>query len=144
MAHLNGPDAEFLQDARIGHLASVNSAGQPHVIPVCFAFDGRTVYSVLDRKPKSAPVVRLRRVKNILANPKVSLVVDHYEEDWARLRYVLLLGAAELLTEGDEWAASLELLREKYPQYQEMDLADSPVIKITPERLVGWSFTPEG
>ena len=142
MTRPNSPDAEFLRYARIGHLASVNPAGQPHVIPVCFAFDGRTVYSVLDRKPKSAPVTRLRRVKNILANPKVSLVVDHYEEDWARLRYVLLLGAAELLTEGDEWAASLGLLREKYPQYREMDLAGSPVIKITPERFVCWSFTP--
>ena len=142
MAQLTGPDAKFLRDARAGHLATVSPSGQPHVIPVCFVFDGLSVYSALDRKPKSAPVASLRRVKNILANPKVSLVVDHYEEEWSQLRYVLLLGAAELLTGGDEWAAALEMLRDKYPQYRDMDLTVSPVIKITPERFVSWSYTP--
>ena len=143
MAELAEPHASFFRAARTAHLATADEDGQPHVVPVCFAFDGHSVYSLLDRKPKSVPVARLRRVRNIAANPKVSLVVDHYEEEWSHLRYVLVLGRAELLTEGDELAKALELLREKYTQYRTMDLADSPVIKIVPERFVPWSFLPE-
>ena len=117
--------------------------GQPHVIPVCFVFDGEAIYTVLDAKPKSTPLRQLRRVRNILANPQVSLVVDHYEEDWSRLRYVLALGVAGLLEEGEEWARAIVMLREKYPQYQGMDLDESPVIKITPVRFVPWGSQPE-
>lgn len=113
------------------------------MIPVCYAFDGESIYSVLDAKPKSTPLRQLRRVRNILANPQVSLVVDHYEEDWTQLRYVLVLGEAGLLQEGEEWARAIVMLREKYPQYQDMDLDDSPVIKITPVRFIPWSFEPE-
>ena len=108
----------FLRSARSGHLATANAKGQPHVIPICFVFDGEAVYSVLDAKPKSTPLRQLRRVRNILANPQVSLVVDQYEEDWSRLRYVMMLGEARLLQEGAEWARAIAMLREKYPQYK--------------------------
>ncbi len=133
----------FLRSARSGHLATADVKGQPYVVPVCYVFDGESIYSVLDAKPKSTPLRQLRRVRNILANPQVSLVVDHYEDDWSRLRYVLVLGEAGLLQEGEEWAKAIALLREKYPQYQDMDLDDSPVIKITPVRFIPWSFEPE-
>ena len=99
---------------------------------------------MLDAKPKSTPLRQLRRVRNILSNPQVSLVVDHYEDDWSRLQYVLVMGKAELLEEGSEWARAIAMLREKYPQYRAMDLDDSPVIKITLSRFVPWSFQPEG
>ena len=96
MAQLTANADQLLRSARVGHLATASPEGHPHVIPVCFAFDGESVFSVLDRKPKSTAVTRLRRVRNILANPQVSLVVDHYEEDWQRLWYVLVLGRAGL------------------------------------------------
>jgi len=143
VVELAEPHANFLRVARTAHLATADEDGQPHVIPICFAFDGRSIYSVLDRKPKSIPVARLRRVLNISANPKISLVVDHYEEAWSHLRYVLVFGRAELLTEGDELASAVDLLREKYTQYREMDLDGSPAIKIVPERFVPWSFQPQ-
>ena len=133
----------FLRSARSGHLATADAKGQPHVIPVCYVFDGEAIYSVLDAKPKSTSLRQLRRVRNILANPQVSLVVDHYDDDWSRLRYVLVIGDAGLLEEGEEWARAIAMLREKYPQYQGMDLDESPVIKITPARYVPWSFQPE-
>jgi PPOX class probable F420-dependent enzyme len=133
----------FLRSARAGHLATADANGQPHVIPVCYVFDGQTIYSVLDAKPKTTPLRQLRRVRNILANPHVSLVVDHYEEDWTRLQYVMVTGDAELLESGEEWTRAIAILREKYPQYQSMDLGESPVIKITPVRLVPWTFEPE-
>ncbi len=113
------------------------------MIPVCYVFDGDAIYSVLDAKPKSTPLRQLRRVRNILANPQVSLVVDHYEEDWSRLRYVLVSGEAGLLEAGEEWSRAIVLLREKYPQYRDMNLDESPVIKITPVRFTPWSFEPE-
>ena len=132
----------FLRSARIGHLATADAKGQPHVIPVCYVFDCEVIYSVLDAKPKSTPLRQLRRVRNILANPKVSLVVDHYEEDWSRLQYLMVLGDAGLLETGEEWARAIAMLREKYPQYQAMDLDQSPVIKITPAKFVPWSSGP--
>ena len=143
MPKLTSAQDRFLRSARTGHLATADATGQPHVIPVCYVFDGESVYSVLDAKPKTTPLRQLRRVRNILANPRVSLVVDHYEEDWTSLQYVMVTGDAGLLESGEEWAGAIVMLREKYPQYQQMDLAQSPVIKIVPARFVPWSSQPE-
>ena len=142
MDQLTENQARWLAAAPVGHLATAGADGAPNVIPVCYAFDGRAIYSVLDRKPKSAALTRLRRVKNIQANPQVSLVVDHYEDDWRRLGYVLVFGRAELLLDGDERVAAVRLLREKYHQYRDMDVDENPVIKIVPERIVGWGAVP--
>ena len=143
MPKLSPAQDRYLRSARSGRLATADAKGQPYVIPVCYVFDGEVIYSVLDAKPKSTPLRQLRRVRNILANPQVSLVVDHYEEDWSRLRYVLVLGEAGLLEGGEEWARAIAMLREKYPQYRRMDLEESPVIKITPARFVPWSSQSE-
>ncbi len=143
MPKLSPSQDRFLRLARAGHLATADANGQPHVIPVCYVFDGQTIYSVLDAKPKTTPLRQLRRVRNILANPHVSLVADHYEEDWTRLQYVMATGDAELLESGEEWTRAIAMLREKYPQYQSMELGESPVIKITPARFVPWTFEPE-
>jgi PPOX class probable F420-dependent enzyme len=144
-----------LANAPVGHLSTANKAGVPHVVPVCFALEslenGAAIYIVLDRKPKRAALTRLRRVRNIRENPQVALVVDHYEPDWAQLWYVLVAGTAELLeskdVEGrhtdDEHGHAIRRLRDKYPQYREMDIDANPVIKITPGRVVAWSYTPE-
>lgn len=123
-------------------MATADAYGAPHVIPVCYVFDGRFVYSVLDQKPKSVSLIRLRRVRNIQDNPRASLVVDHYEDDWERLGYVLVTGRAALLVDGDERVEAVRLLREKYPQYRAMDVDENPVIKITPDRIVGWGMVP--
>ncbi len=132
----------------MGRLATASVSGAPHVIPVCYAFDGQVIYSVLDQKPKSAPLLRLRRVRNIQANPQVSLVIDHYEDDWQRLAYLLVIGRAEVLLPDvllpeDERAKAIRLLREKYHQYRTMDVDANPVIKIVPERVVGWGTVPD-
>ena len=142
MTNLSPTQDRFLRSARTGHLATADAKGRPQVVPVCFVFDGQAIYSVLDAKPKTTPLRQLRRVKNILANPQVSLVVDHYEEDWDKLQYILVSGDAELLESGEEWALAIAMLREKYPQYQAMDLDQSPVIKITPVRYSPWSSQP--
>ena len=143
MTNLSPAQDRFLRSARTGHLATANAKGRPQVVPVCFVFDGQAIYSVLDAKPKTTPLRQLRRVKNILANPQVSLVVDHYEEDWDKLQYILVSGDAELLESGEKWALAIAMLREKYPQYQAMDLDQSPVIKITPVRYSPWNPQPQ-
>jgi PPOX class probable F420-dependent enzyme len=129
---------ELLTLARVGHLATADENARPHVIPVCFSTDGRYIYSVLDQKPKRTALTRLRRVKNILANPQATLLVDHYEEDWGKLWYIMVSGQADLVMEGQEQTNAISLLREKYRQYREMDIALNPVIKITPENIVSW------
>ena len=128
-----------LNQAPVGRLATADAQGRPHVIPICFALDGQSIYSVLDAKPKRGSLTGLRRVRNILANPHVSLVVDHYDSDWTRLWYILISGSAQLIYEGAEQERAVEILREKYPQYRAMELEGNPVIKITPERVTGWS-----
>jgi PPOX class probable F420-dependent enzyme len=143
VTNLSPAQDRFLRSARTGHLATADAKGRPQVVPVCFVFDGQAIYSVLDAKPKTTPLRQLRRVKNILANPQVSLVVDHYEEDWDKLQYILVSGDAELLESGEKWALAIAMLREKYPQYQAMDLDQSPVIKITPVRYSPWSSQPQ-
>jgi len=142
VTNLSPAQDRFLRSARTGHLATADAKGRPQVVPVCFVFDGQAIYSVLDAKPKTMPLRQLRRVKNILANPQVSLVVDHYEENWDKLQYILVSGDAELLESDEKWVVAIAMLREKYPQYQAMDLDQSPVIKITPVRYSPWSSQP--
>ena len=99
---------------------------------------GRTLYSVIDAKPKRRAPAALRRVRNILANPRAAVVVDSYSEDWTALGYALLEGAARLLGDGPEHTTALRLLRAKYPQYRRMALEDRPVIAIDVTRVVRW------
>ena len=144
MPPLTEGQARFLAEARVARLATADAGGRPHVIPVCFAYDGEAIYIVLDQKPKSVELTRLRRVRNILSNPQAALVVDHWDEDWQALRYVLVSCRAGLLDgEEDEAAGAIALLREKYGQYREMDLDGNPVIKLTPQRYTAWSFSGE-
>ena len=116
MPQVSPSQAQLLAEARVGHLATADAAGVPHVVPVCYALVEQVIYSVLDQKPKRVSVARLRRVRNIQANPHIALVVDHYEEDWLSLWYILVLGRAELLWEGEERVTAIRHLRQKYPQ----------------------------
>lgn len=140
LAQLPAGQAELLDRASVGRLATAGVNGAPHVIPVCYALMDGAIYSVLDQKPKRTSLTRLRRVRNILANPQVSLVVDHYEENWERLWYILITGHAELLEDGAERPAAIQVLREKYLQYRGMNIDANPVIKITPSHIVSWGF----
>jgi coenzyme F420-0:L-glutamate ligase / coenzyme F420-1:gamma-L-glutamate ligase len=128
-----------LSGARVGRLATSDKDGRPHVIPICFAAAGSRLYSAIDEKPKRAEPRHLKRVRNIMENPRVALVVDDYREDWSRLRYVLVLGTADVIQPGaSEHAAALRALRRKYRQYRTMRLEDRPVLGITPVRIITW------
>ncbi len=130
--------AAFLSSRRVGHLGTADASGQPHVTPVCYAVAGRRVYVAIDEKPKRSAPLGLKRVRNILENPRVSLVVDRYVDDWSRLGYVLLRGLAEVLEGGEEHRRAVDALRRRYPQYLSMALEERPIIAIQVEGVVGW------
>ena len=128
----------FLESQRVAHLATADGAGIPNVGPVCYALAGDSVYMSIDRKPKSGRP--LKRLRNIAENPHVTLTADHYDDDdWTKLRWVMLRGRAEILESGAEHDDAQARLRAKYRQYRAMDLAPLPVIAIRIERVTSWS-----
>ena len=130
----------FLARRRVAHLATADERGRPHVVPVCFGLVGATVYSAIDEKPKRGEPRRLRRLRNVVANPRAALVADVYDDrDWARLGFVLLQGQARVVEPpGQEHAAAVRSLRERYPQYQHMALDERPVLALDVERVSTW------
>ena len=136
---VDGWARELLSESRLGHLATSTKRGKPHVVPICYVLDGPLLYTPIDEKTKQRKPSQLRRVLNIAENPNVCLVVDHYEEDWSELKYVIVRGSAELVHEGQNHGRAITLLREKYDQYRQMKLEDRPVIKIKPISVVAWS-----
>jgi PPOX class probable F420-dependent enzyme len=128
----------FLRRARVGHLATVDEAGQPSVVPVCFAIDPPRLYTAIDAKPKRVAPERLRRVRNLAANPEAALVVDRWDEEWSRLGWVLLRGRAERIAPGAEQARALALLREKYAQYRAVPLEAALVLRLAIARYRVW------
>ena len=133
------PDvSEFIRVHRVARLATVDDAGSPHVIPVCYAFDGSRIYTALDLKPKRVEGRMLKRVRNILENPRVSLVIDDYSESWSDLAYVLIHGVARIVDSGEEQRSGEGLLRSKYPQYRELLKPGATIISITPDKIISW------
>jgi PPOX class probable F420-dependent enzyme len=126
-----------LDDARVARLATVGPDGRPHVVPVCFAAEGSTLYTAVDEKPKRTR--RLRRLENIERDPRVEVLVDHYEDDWSRLWWLRLRGTARVV-EHDERA--LELLVSKYPQYRRQP-PRGPFVVVSISDRIEWSARRE-
>src|SRR4029450_9176533 len=135
---LSNGDRRFLSQQRVAHLATADRRAVPHVLPVCFAVAGETLYITIDEKPKRRPATALKRLKNIAAHPGVAAIVGRYDEDWARLGWVMLRGRAEILREGQEHQDAQALLRARYPQLAAMRIATYPVIAVRIERTRSW------
>jgi PPOX class probable F420-dependent enzyme len=136
---LTEAEIAFTQAQRVARLATSDASGHPHIVPVCFAFDGTRFYIPLDEKPKKVDESKLRRVRNIEARHEASLLIDQYDDDWSRLGYVLVHGHAGLLQPVDPLhAQALLLLRERYVQYRTMELEKHMVIVITPDSVTSW------
>ena len=138
MASIPAGVRRLVAGARVGHLAT-SSAGQPTLTPVCFVLLGNTIYQAIDAKPKRVKPRQLRRVRNVVRNPRAALLVDQYREDWGRLWYVLLEGRARVLESGAEHQRAIAALKRKYRQYVRMPLAqDALVIALDVERRRYW------
>lgn len=122
--------------APVARLATVGPAGQPHLVPVTFAVDGDHIYTAVDAKPKTT--ANLRRLRNIAADPRVALLADHYEADWAELWWARADGTASLLGGPGDMAGPLRLLADRYPQYRASPPA-GPVICVQVTRWTGWA-----
>jgi PPOX class probable F420-dependent enzyme len=131
----------LVAEAGVGRLATVTAAGRPHVVPCCFALVGSTICSVVDAKPKSTTA--LRRLDNVRANPAAALLVDHYEDDWSRLWWVRVDGAARVVEYVDEYELAIDALVAKYRQYRE-DRPTGPLLALSTDRWTGWAATPVG
>lgn len=120
--------------ARVARLATADAEGHPHLVPVAFAVREDTIYSAVDAKPKRT--TSLRRLANVAANPAVSLLVDHYEDDWDRLWWVRADGRGRVLDgEASEGRRAIAWLRERYPQQR----AIGAVLAVDVERWSGWA-----
>ena len=128
---------DFLDRGRVGHLATADAGGAPHVIPVCYAVAENTLYITIDEKPKRQDRP-LKRLRNILENPQTAFVVDRWDEDWTRLGWVMLRGRAEILYAGTEHDQAQALLIARYPQYRAMQLGGLPVIAVRISRGTAW------
>ena len=135
---ISDEQAAFLTTQRVGRLASADSQGQPHVVPVCFAIHGTNLYVTIDEKPKQAYTRPLKRLRNIMANPAVAFVADRYDEDWRQLGWVMLRGTVDILAEGREHDHAQALLQDRYPQYRAMQLSALPVIALRIGIVTSW------
>ena len=122
--------------AAVARLATVGPAGRPHLVPITFAVDGDHIYTAVDAKPKTT--ANLRRLRNIATDPRVTVLADHYEDDWDRLWWARADGLAAILGAPADQAGPLELLAARYPRYR-AGLPAGPVIAIRAERWTGWA-----
>jgi PPOX class probable F420-dependent enzyme len=125
-----------LGGSKVARFATADAQGRPHIVPIVFALDGSTLYFAVDAKPKKT--TNLKRLKNIATNPAVSVLVDHYENDWTKLWWVRADGTARVLTDRAKAERAIDLLVHKYEQHRRERPA-GPVVAIHLDRVTGWS-----
>ena len=125
--------------ATVARLGTADAQGRPHVVVVTFAVDGDVIYTAVDQKPKSG--TNLKRLRNVAGNPWVTVLADHYSDDWDTLWWARADGRAEILADQPGMAAPLKLLANRYWQYRQAP-PTGPVIAITVERWSGWAASP--
>ncbi len=125
-----------MSNAMVARLATIGRDGRPHIVPITFAMGDDELYFAVDHKPKRT--VNLQRLRNIEANPAVSVLVDHYENDWSKLWWVRMDGQAHIVDAGERRDQAIGLLCARYEQYRTVP-PDGPVVAIAVERMSGWS-----
>lgn len=128
----------FIKARPVARLGTADGAGYPHVVPVCFAVTGDTVFIPIDEKPKRGDPRDLKRLRNILENDRVCLMIDRYAEDWSDLGWVMLRGRARVEPVAVDMHRAIELLRARYHQYREMALAQRPMVVIDVDLCASW------
>jgi PPOX class probable F420-dependent enzyme len=123
---------------RTGTLATIGPKGVPHLVPFVFALKGDTLYWAVDDKPKRSK--DLQRLRNIERDARVSVLFDHYADEWSDLWWVRVKGTARILSRSEERERAVNALRGKFPQYREQPL-DGAVVAIDVEEWTGWSAT---
>ena len=138
---LTAADRALLDEARPATLATLDPAGRPRLVPICYIVDeAGAIWSPLDEKPKAVDDVRsLARVRDVLARPEVALLIHRWSEDWSQLAWLRLGGTATLVEAIPD--PIIAALRARYPQYADHDLEDRPALRIQLEHATRWSAT---
>jgi len=137
VVRLDRDDAcQRLTRSRVARLATVTDDGAPHAVPICFVVDGDTVYSAVDDKPKTSTA--LKRLANVAANARASVLADRYDEDWSQLWWVRADGRARIVDAGSERERAIDQLRAKYPQYATHRLTDA-LLAVDVSSWTGWA-----
>lgn len=131
--------AARFEQARVARLATVRADGRPHVAPIVFAVEGDRVFSIVDAKPKRSP--EMLRLRNIAGEPRVSLLVDQYDEDWRTLWWVRADGIATVVESGPDRDLAIRLLFDKYRQYDEWSTPIGAAMVIRIERWSSWALS---
>ncbi len=132
---------ERVEAAQVARLGTVDDAGRPRLVPCTFVLDGETLYSAVDAKPKRT--TELARLRDVAARPSaVTVLVDHYSDDWSALWWVRLRGAGRVLRDGPERERALDLLAAKYPQYRDDGRPDGPVLALDVREWRSWQAAP--
>ena len=128
-----------LDRERVGRLATADATGRPHVVPFVYARLDGALWFVVDEKPKRR-IRPLKRIRNLLENPQVAVVIDRYDEDWNTLEFVMVRGTGRLVSDRAEWQRAIGALRSRYEQYRSMTLDPerNPVVRIDPEGVHHW------
>jgi PPOX class probable F420-dependent enzyme len=126
-------------EARAARVGTLDERGRAHLVPIVYVIDGDTLYSSTDAGPR--PVKRLR---NLQWDPRVTVLVDVYDEDWSKVWWVRLRGSGRAVEEGPEWEHARRLLWEKYPQFQQAPAEEGagPIMAVDVEEWSGWAYTP--
>lgn len=131
----------LLAEGRVGRLATIDPDGRPHIVPFVYAVGtGGNLFSAVDHKPKRTK--RLRRLSNIAGDPRVSVLVDHYDDQWSQLWWIRIDGTARIIESGPDWEAAVECLAAKYPQYRGFP-PTGPVIEISRDRVLSWQASAD-
>jgi PPOX class probable F420-dependent enzyme len=132
-------ERQYLETAHLGRLATADTEGYPHVVPVCFALVDEHIVTPIDEKPQRVSPDELRRSRDISENPRVALLVDHYADDWSQLGWIQVRGTAtHCAPDADAHASDIAALRRKYDQYADHDLENRPLIRIDSGSVRSW------
>ena len=141
---LSDVERVFIRDARRAVLATIAGDGRPRLVPICFVLEPAqpVLWTPLDEKPKAVDdLLQLARVRDIRADPRVTVLVDRWDEDWNQLAWLRCHGSAAIVGPADssgDRGPAISALRARYPQYTGHDLETRPLIRIAIERTVTW------
>ncbi|MFH5801786.1 TIGR03668 family PPOX class F420-dependent oxidoreductase [Haladaptatus sp. CMAA 1911] len=130
---------DYITRARIGRLATADRDGRPHLVPICFSLLDETIVTPIDEKPKKRSPTTLQRSQDINENSCVTLLIDHYTENWSKLGWIQIRGTAtHLLPNEPDHTPAVFSLRQKYEQYANHALEERPIIRIMPGSVLTW------
>ena len=85
---------ERVAEARVARIATVDEQGRAHLVPIVFVLDGDRLYSATDDGPRPA-----KRLPNLARDPRATVLVDAYDEDWSTVWWVRLRGRGRAVTD---------------------------------------------